>query len=201
MQSEASTDRKFPVAAVFTAEVDDFPAWKRAFDSHAEYRRGAGITFTHINHDADNPKLLTVYLGGPDAERVRSFVSSPELRARMRGAGIQHAPEGELFRPVENRTKGEALAAAIVRHGVTDFDAWKAKFDEFAPGRAAAGIVGHGISRKVDDPSTVVVYLQANSIESLRAFLSSPELAEKMKAGGVVGKPVVNLVYGEQPQH
>ncbi len=200
METETNIDRKFPVAAVFTAEVEDFPSWKRTFDSGAELRRGAGITFTHINHDAENPKLLTIYLGGPDANRVRAFVSSPELQTRMRASGVKGAPEGELFRPVENMTKGQALAAAIVRHRVADFDAWKAGFDAFAAGRAAAGIVGHGISRKVDDPSVVVVYLQSNSLESLRTYLSSPELTAKMKANGVE-TPVVKFVHGEEPQH
>ena len=201
MQTESNAVRKFPTAAVFTARVEDFPTWKRAFDSHAELRRQAGITFTHINHDAEDPNLLTIYLGGPDADRVRAFASSPELVARMRASGVQGAAEGELFTPVENATQGRALAAAIVRAKVVDFDAWKAQFDSSAAVRAAAGVLGHGISRKLGDPSVVFVYLQALSIESLRGFLNSPEMAERMRASGVLGKPEVRLVHGEEPQH
>jgi hypothetical protein len=196
---QTQTTRQSPVAAVFTAEVTDFPSWKRDFNSHAQLRREAGITFTHINHDAENPNLLTVYLAGPDAERVRAFVCSPELKARMRAAGVKSAAEGELFQPVEDHCQRDALAAAIVRHTVGNFDVWKAEFDKHAPARTAAGIVGHAVSRKVDEPNDVLVYLQAKSLDTLRTFLSSPDLAAKMKAAGI--EATVRLVHGEQPQN
>src|SRR5688572_20765293 len=125
MQTQPNNNPQSPAAAVFTAEVEDFPSWKRSFNSYAQMRREAGITFTHINHDAENPNLLTVYLGGPDADRVRAFACSPELKTRMRAAGVKGTAEGELFQPVEDLCKREALAAAIVRHRVSDFAAWK----------------------------------------------------------------------------
>jgi hypothetical protein len=130
---------------------------------------------------------------------VRAFVCSPELKARMRAAGVKGSAEGELFQPVEDLCKREALAGAIVRHTVGNFDAWKAEFDKHAAGRAAAGIVGHVVNRKVDAPNEVLVYLQAKSLDTLRSFLSSPELAEKMKAAGV--NPTIRYVHGEEPQN
>ena len=45
------------------------------------------------------------------------------------------------------------------------------------------------------------MYVHGESIERLRAMLSSADLAERMKAGGVLGKPEVTYVYGEEPQH
>lgn len=198
-QTNNSTNTSSITAAVFTAEVEDFPAWKRMFDGQAQLRRDAGIAFTQISHDISNPRLLTVYIAGPDANRIRAFATSPELKARMQKAGVKGTPEGELLQVVEDMTRRDALAAAIVRHSVANFDAWKALFDEHTGTRAAAGIIGHAVSFKLDDKNQVCVYLQATSVETLQKFMSAPELAEKMKAAGV-GKPTVCFVHSEAPQ-
>jgi hypothetical protein len=201
MQTQINSNTNGPTltAAVFTAEVEDFPSWKRMFEGQAQLRRDAGIAFTQISHDISNPKLLTVYIAGPDANRVRAFATSPELKARMQKAGVKGTPQGELLQVVEDMTRRDALAAAIVRHSVSNFDAWKALFDEHAGARASAGIIGHAVSCKLEDRNQVCVYLQASSVETLQKFMSAPQLAEKMKAAGV-GKPSVCFVHSEAPQ-
>jgi hypothetical protein len=198
-QINSNTNGPTLTAAVFTAEVEDFPSWKRMFEGQAQLRRDAGIAFTQISHDISNPKLLTVYIAGPDANRVRAFATSPELKARMQKAGVKGTPQGELLQVVEDMTRRDALAAAIVRHSVSNFDAWKALFDEHAGARASAGIIGHAVSCKLEDRNQVCVYLQASSVETLQKFMSAPQLAEKMKAAGV-GKPSVCFVHSEAPQ-
>jgi hypothetical protein len=42
----------------------------------------------------------------------------------------------------------------------------------------------------------VVIYLQAESLEPLRAFASSPDLKQVMQAAGVIGAPDVTFANG-----
>ena len=62
-------------------------------------------------------------------------------------------------------------------------------FDGHGPARAEAGVIGHAVNRSVRNPNVVVIYLQAESLEALRAFAASPDLKQVMQAAGVVGAP------------
>ena len=83
--------------------------------------------------------------------------------------------------PVEDLTcKDRPLAGLIIRHEVRDYAAWKQAFDGHGDARANAGVIGHAVSRSVRNPNVVVVYLQAESLEALRAFAAAPELKAVM---------------------
>jgi hypothetical protein len=187
------------VAAVVTHEVSDYAQWKKAFDTHAGSRAKNGIFTTHINRSAENPNVVSVYLGGTSADGLRAFLSSEDLKATMKNAGVTSAPQIAFVRPAEDLTvKTGALAGAIVTHRVSDYSTWKAAFDGDAGARAAAGIVGHAVNRADGDDKLVIVYLQANSLDALRAFTSSPALKETMKNAGVVGAPTIVFAQGQE---
>ena len=57
--------------------------------------------------------------------------------------------------------------------------------------RRSNGIIGHAANQSVDNPSVIVVYHQAESIETLQAFLANPDLKEVMEAAGVTSEPEV----------
>src|ERR1043165_2060061 len=103
-------------AVVVTHEVESYEIWKRAFDQHAAARQAAGITATHINRDAAQPNLLSVYLAGTDAAKLASFPTSQEVMTTMREAGVKGPPRVAKITPVEDHTRKEALAGVIVRH-------------------------------------------------------------------------------------
>lgn len=195
-QTIMATQTSTPTTAVVvTHEVSDFDTWKTAFDRHAGARQKAGITRTHINRHADAPNLLSVYMGGTDAAALDAFLSSQELMAAMRDAGVKGPPQIAKVTPVEDKTqKTGQLAGVIVRHEVKDYDTWKAAFDAHAGARAGAGIVGHAINRSRANPNVVVAYLQAQSQGKLEAFLSAPDLKQTMQKAGVVGAPDVTFV-------
>jgi len=185
-------------AVVVTHEVEDFAAWKRAFDSHASARRNAGIFTTHVNRDADNPNRLSLYLGGSDAAALDAFLASADLKATMRDAGIKGAPQVVPVTPVEDMTvKTGAPTGLIVRHEVRDFDTWKRAFDAHTSARNEAGLVGHAVNRSRQNPNVVILYLQAHSRDALEAFAGSTELAQAMQLAGVIGKPDFTFVQGE----
>lgn len=98
--------------------------------------------------------------------------------------------------------------AVIVRHPVADFDPWKAGFDDHEPARVEAGlldaadlqeskgIIGHAANQSLDDSNLAVVYHQADSFDTLEAFLADPELRAGMESAGVVSEPEVSYHTG-----
>jgi len=198
MQTQANANKQLPAAAaVVTHAVENYETWKRAFDAHAGARRSAGITATNVNRHAETPTLLSVYLAGTDAAKLTAFLSSTDLAATMRDAGGKGPPHIVAVTPVEDLTvKDRPLAGAIVRHEVRDYAAWKRGFDAQADARARAGIIGHAVNRSVQKPNVVVIYLQAESLDPLRAFASSPDLKQVMQAAGVIGAPDITFANG-----
>jgi hypothetical protein len=187
------------VAAVVTHEVSDYAAWKKAFDAHAPSRAKNGIFATHINRSAENPNVVSVYLAGTTADGLRAFFSSDDLKSTMKNAGVTSAPQISFVRPVEDLTvKTGMLAGAIISHRVADYSSWKAAFDAHAGARASAGIVGHAVNRAEDDQNLVIIYLQANSLDALRAFTSSQDVKDTMKRAGVTGAPTIVFAQGQE---
>jgi quinol monooxygenase YgiN len=184
-------------AAVVTHEVESFESWKRAFDQHAATRKGAGIFSTHINRHEDNPNRLTVYMAASDAAKLQGFLTSQDLAATMLKAGVKGPPHIAAITPLEDATvKDRPLAGVIVRHAVKDYATWKRAFDGHADARARAGILGYAINRSASDPNTIVIYMQAESLDALRAFATSADLKQTMQNAGVEGKPDITFVRG-----
>ena len=85
-------------------------------------------------------------------------------------------------------------AAAIIRHRVKNYDAWKIAFDSHQVARQNAGIVGHHLNRGAQDPNLVVIYLPAVDAARLQEFLGSADLETTMQKAGVEGPPTITLV-------
>ena len=77
----------------------------------------------------------------------------------------------------------------IVQHRVSDFDAWKAVFNEHEDVRRRHGATGHELYRGLDDPNEVTVVNHFPSREAGEAFAADPSLKEAMEQGGVVSEP------------
>ena len=184
------------IAVVVTHDVESFERWKAAFDAHAGSRRGAGIIATHINRDADDPNRLSIYMAGTDAGKLGTFLESRDLAMAMLEAGVKGPPSIALVTPIDDATVKRPAAAVIVRHTVRAYDTWKRAFDAHQAARTAAGIVGHSVNRLAADPSTVILYLQADTPEALRHFTSSADLAATMRDAGVEGPPELTFAQG-----
>jgi hypothetical protein len=77
------------------------------------------------------------------------------------------------------------------------------RFRSLAPGlrrrrRSAEGGRDRGpaANRSVDDPKVAIVYHQAESFDTLRAFLANDKLKAKMQEAGVISAPDVKFVTG-----
>ena len=74
---------------------------------------------------------------------------------------------------------------ALVRHRVTDFDAWKKVYDGFAPFQAEHGVHAHHVLRSIENPNDIIVTHTFDSREAARAFFAMPDLKDAMSQGGV----------------
>jgi hypothetical protein len=85
------------------------------------------------------------------------------------------------------------MATMFVRHQVTDYDAWRRVYDDFAPVQQRLGVVAEAVYRGVDDPNEITVTHEFDTPEAARAFAASDELREAMHSAGVEGAPNVWL--------
>lgn len=82
----------------------------------------------------------------------------------------------------------------IVTHKVSDFEKWKASYDEHDSMRLAHGIHSYVIGRGVQDPNMVLVAVKADDMEKAKAFAKDPSLKKAMQKGGVTGAPTISFI-------
>lgn len=68
--------------------VEDNERWKKGYDESVEQRKAAGEISYRIFRDVDDPNIITVMSVQQSAERVQAFLDSPDLKERMKAAGI-----------------------------------------------------------------------------------------------------------------
>jgi len=83
------------------------------------------------------------------------------------------------------------MSTLLMKHQVTDFDAWFTGFNSHEEIRTSHGATAHRVFR---DGDTVVVSVDFPDSASVAAFRSDPSLAEAMKAAGVVSVPEVDIL-------
>jgi quinol monooxygenase YgiN len=183
-------------AAIITHKVADYEAWRPVFDGHAAARKEAGLLGHHINRRSDDPNTVSVYLTATTPDAIKAFGASAEVRDVMKRGGVVGEPTVLMLSPQEDRTVHKPAAGAIVIHDVKDYAAWKRVFDEHDANRKKAGLIGYAVNRSSEKPNTVVVYLQAGSLNQIRAFAESADLRATMERAGVVGTPQITFVQG-----
>lgn len=191
-------EHELPAAAVIVRHsVADFDTWKAAFDAHESARRATGMLGHHINRGRADPNEISTYLAVSDIERAKAFATSDDLKNVMQDAGVTSPPTLTWMTPVrEALVWDRELPAMIVSHSVADFDKWLAGYDAAGEVQRSGGIIGHAANRLIDDPSVAIIYHQAESFETLEAFLADPGLQEAMKAAGVTSEPEVSFQTG-----
>lgn len=80
-------------------------------------------------------------------------------------------------------------AVLIVKGNVASYDHWRSSYDDAAAFRRENGVVSDEVYCSPEDMTSILVLQFFDSVEAARSFASNPELAEAMKAGGVIGTP------------
>jgi hypothetical protein len=191
-------ERPLPPAAVTVRHpVADFDTWKVGFDDHEDARRAAGILGHHINRGRDDPNDVSIYLAVADVEQARAFAASEELKSAMQDVGVTGPPTLTWMTPVREAVVWDReLPAMILSHSVADFNSWLEGYDAAAALQRSGGIIGHAANRGLDDPSLAFVYHQAESFDTLQAFLADSAVQDAMKAAGVTSEPEVSFHTG-----
>jgi len=186
-----------PAAVVVMQEVADWNRWKSVFDNDMVNRKSAGMLGHHINRGHDNPNQVAVYLALSDVAKARAFVASDALKRAMAEAGVKGKPEMIWLTPVsESLVWDRELPAMMVVHPVADFARWHAEYKGAAGFQRELGVIGAAVNQLADDPSTVVVYHQAEKHESLAALAANPRLKAIMEKAGVKGPPRITFHTG-----
>jgi hypothetical protein len=184
-----------PVAIVVKHRVADYDVWMKLFEEHTSARKDASILGHHINRGADDPNMLYVYCPATNADAVKAFLDSGEIKEVMKNAGVEGPPEIKFMKPMSaDFIPDQKLPGIIVQHDVEDYDKWRTAYDAFDGYRKENGIVGHAVNQELGKPNSVIIYHQANDLDTLRAFLDSAELKSAMENAGVAGPPTVDFV-------
>jgi len=69
-------------------KVKDYKQWKKGYDASKKMRRAAGEVAFTIYRDLDDPNTVTVLSVQKDAEGIKAFMESPDLKKLMEEAGI-----------------------------------------------------------------------------------------------------------------
>jgi hypothetical protein len=84
--------------------VEDYAAWKVAFDQHATTRRANGSQGGQLFRNADDSNDVVILLAWDVMERARLFADSDDLREAMTRAGVASCQDiwflEEVDRPV-----------------------------------------------------------------------------------------------------
>lgn len=75
------------------ASVEDFEAWKSAFDRFDSFRTDHGQRGYQVFQSVDDPNETVVLFEWDDDEDPRAFFASEEMRERLAEAGVKGRPE------------------------------------------------------------------------------------------------------------
>ncbi|MBK5289833.1 MAG: cyclase [Acidimicrobiia bacterium] len=84
-------------------------------------------------------------------------------------------------------------ATLIVRHPVTDFDAWLAVYREVDALRTQHGCTAERVLQLPTDPNDVVAIHEFPTVAQAEAFASDPSLKAAMERSGVAGVPRIEI--------
>ena len=84
--------------------VNDYAAWKSAFDEFIGFRRSGGEKTYRIYHPEDDPNNLILLFEWDSIDNARTFLGSQELKETMQQAGVAEAPEISFLHEADRGT-------------------------------------------------------------------------------------------------
>lgn len=74
-------------------KVSDYGQWHPHFDSHITSQEAAGLTNPEVYRSADDGSVVLIKWNATDRARAEAFLASPDLRDRMKAAGVLGTPD------------------------------------------------------------------------------------------------------------
>jgi hypothetical protein len=85
-------------------------------------------------------------------------------------------------------------ALSIVRHPVSDYDAWRTVYEQVQPLRDKHGVSAADVLQDPADPNSVTVLHWFPSVGQAEAFVADPVLKDAMSRAGVTAPPRIEIV-------
>ena len=83
------------------------------------------------------------------------------------------------------------MITLFVRHSVSNYQAWRKDYDDFAGTQKALGVTAQAVYRGIANPDDVTVTHEFDSLEAAQTFLLRDELKVAMQNAGVTGTPTI----------
>ena len=83
-------------------KIADYAKWKRVVDAAKPWRKASGEKSFYVCRNSKNPNDLMVWCEWDGAAGMQKFMKSPELRKRMKEAGVISKPEIHFFNKMED---------------------------------------------------------------------------------------------------
>ena len=88
-------------AVIVDHAVKDYATWRSYYDKDVDLRERNNIVGHAVNHELGKPNQLIVYNQGADADSLRAFATSEELKNIMTTAGVIGTPDIHLVNGIE----------------------------------------------------------------------------------------------------
>ena len=69
-------------------KVENYEQWKEGYDASIKQRKASGEISFQVFRNVDDPNTVTVLSVQKSAEQVQAFIDSPDLKERMKAAGV-----------------------------------------------------------------------------------------------------------------
>ncbi len=73
-------------------KVQDFNAWRTAYNGHEKSRTSAGITNARVFRSADDPNDVVILQDVADVAKARTWLGSDDMKAAMQKGGVIGSP-------------------------------------------------------------------------------------------------------------
>ena len=85
------------------------------------------------------------------------------------------------------------MSYVMINHKVANYAKWKRVVNAAKAWRKASGEKSLYVCRNNKNPNDLMVWCEWDSAAGMQKFMKSPELGERMKEAGVIGKPEIHF--------
>ena len=85
-------------------KVKNYEQWKEGYDTSIEQRKASGEISFQVFRNVDDPNIVTVLSVQKSAEQVQAFMDSPDLKERMKAAGVTEMGQMLIMEEMDSGT-------------------------------------------------------------------------------------------------
>jgi len=175
---------------IITHKVGDYDKWQTSYEEHDSVRLASRVHSYVIGRSATDRTMIFVAMKFDDLEKGRAFGKSPDLKARMRKAGVSGTPNIRLTNMTwQDTSKSSTNLRSMTTFTVKDWDTWQRSFESSRPIREQNGVSDRAYGHDADDNKKVLVVVAVTDTTKAYAFWKSDQLKGLRQKSGVTSEP------------